>query len=147
MQPSFKPSALDLLSPTIEEFVKRVIRGLETEADENSGIVEVSNWIYNFTFAVVGALALGTDFNGLRTREPHEYVRYAFTCLKGNDIVGFQKSFLTSSTFVSRGLQNSSTSSHSLADRKSKWRSSSTRVSMMKLRIARRRNTRLFFYF
>lgn len=88
MQPSFNRSTLDLLSPTVEEFVKRVVRGLEKEANENGGIVEVSNWIYNFTFAVIGALALGTDFNGLRTREPHEYVNYSFKYFKSADMVG-----------------------------------------------------------
>ena len=99
MQPSFNTSSLDLLSPTVEEFVKRVIRGLEKEADENAGIAEVSNWIYNFTFTVhslcllvsrqvIGALALGTDFNGLRTREPHEYVKYSFKYFKSADFVG-----------------------------------------------------------
>jgi len=58
--------------------VKRVVRGLEKEAAENNGMVEVSDWIFNFTFSVIGALALGTEFNGLQTREPHEYVKYSF---------------------------------------------------------------------
>jgi cytochrome P450 len=87
MQPSFNRSTVDSLSPTIEEFVKRVVRGLEKEANENGGIVEVTNWIYNFAFAVIGALALGTDFNGLRTKEPHEFVSYSLKYFKGGDKV------------------------------------------------------------
>jgi hypothetical protein len=71
----------------VEEFVKRVVRGLEKEAHENAGIVEVSNWIYNYTFSVIGALALGTDFNGLRTREPHKCVTLAFKWFKSFDMV------------------------------------------------------------
>ena len=52
MQPSFNTSSLDHLSPTVEDFVKRFIRGLEKEASENAGIAEISCWVYNFTFAV-----------------------------------------------------------------------------------------------
>jgi hypothetical protein len=91
LQPSFNTSKLDLLSPTVEEFVKRVVHGLEKEAQENDGIVEVSNWIYNFTFSVIGALALGTDFNGLQTREPHEYVKYSFKYFGALDKVLLEK--------------------------------------------------------
>lgn len=87
LQQSFSTSSLDLLSPNVAEFVKRVIRGLEKEAAENDGAVEVSNWIYNFTFSVIGALALGTDFNGLETREPHEFVQWAFKYFKSKDMV------------------------------------------------------------
>jgi hypothetical protein len=147
MQPSFNTSALDLLSPTIEEFVKRVVCGLEKEANENAGIVEVSAWIYNYTFTVIGALALGTDFNGLENREPHEYVTYAFKYLKGADIVSFQKSFLTGSTCFLRGSQNSPKNCHFLENSKSGWRSLSTIVSMLKLKIVRRRTTKLFSFF
>ena len=78
----------------MEEFVKQVIRGLEKEADENAGIVEVTNWIYNFTFSVIGALGLGMDFNGLRTREPHKYVTLAYKFFKSNDMVRPQTIFL-----------------------------------------------------
>ena len=87
MQPSFNTSTLDLLSPTVLTLVKRVVLGLEKEANENGGIVEVTTWIYNFSFAVIGALALGTDFNGLRTREPHEYISYSLKYFKGADWV------------------------------------------------------------
>jgi len=106
MQPSFNTSTLDLLSPTIEEFVKRVVRGLEKEANENGGIAEVSNWIFNFTFAVIGALSLGTDFNGLQTREPHEYVKYSLKYFKMAEQVSVQKNFLTVSTCFLRGFQD-----------------------------------------
>jgi cytochrome P450 len=106
MQPSFNTSTLDLLSPTIEEFVKRVVRGLEKEANENGGIAEVSNWIFNFTFAVIGALALGTDFNGLQTREPHEYVKNSLKYFKMAEQVSVQTDSLTVSTCFLRGFQD-----------------------------------------
>jgi hypothetical protein len=62
-----------------------MILGLEKETDENGGIVEVTNWIYNFSFIIIGTLALGIDFNGLRIGEFHEYITYSLKYFKGID--------------------------------------------------------------
>jgi len=45
-------STLDEISPTIEVFLQRLITGIEKEAKEREGLVDMKNWLYNFTFAV-----------------------------------------------------------------------------------------------
>jgi hypothetical protein len=62
-----------------------MILGLEKETDENSGIVEMINWIYNFSFIIIGTLALGIDFNDLWIGESHEYIIYSLKYFKGID--------------------------------------------------------------
>ena len=52
MRPIFKTETLDKMSPLIESFVKRLVEGIQVEADENGSVVDVKNWFYNFTFAV-----------------------------------------------------------------------------------------------
>lgn len=52
MRPAFNTATLDQISPTVECFVKKLVRGIEEEAMENHGVADVKNWVYNFTFAV-----------------------------------------------------------------------------------------------
>ena len=52
MRPVSNMSTLDEISPTIEVFLQRLITGIEKEAKERQGLVDVKNWLYNFTFAV-----------------------------------------------------------------------------------------------
>jgi len=52
MRPVSNMSNLDEISSTIEIFLQRLIVGMEKEAREKEGLVDVKNWLYNFTFAV-----------------------------------------------------------------------------------------------
>jgi hypothetical protein len=76
------------------------VYGIEEEAHENNGVVEFKNWFYNFTYTVllplqlisnfvqvIGSLALGDDLNGVRSKEPHEFVAFAVKFFKATDKV------------------------------------------------------------
>jgi hypothetical protein len=63
MKPVANTNIIDETSPTIELFLQRLVSGMEEDARQNQGLVELKTWLYNFTFAVrlVGAYLMVDD--------------------------------------------------------------------------------------
>jgi hypothetical protein len=53
MRPVANTNIIDEISPTIELFLQRLVAGMEEDARQNQGLVELKTWLYNFTFAVL----------------------------------------------------------------------------------------------
>jgi hypothetical protein len=52
MGPVANTHIIDEISATIELFLQRLVAGIEEDARQNHGLVELKTWLYNFTFAV-----------------------------------------------------------------------------------------------
>jgi hypothetical protein len=53
MRPVANTNIIDSISPTLELFLQRLVAGIEEDARQNLGLVELKIWLYNFTFAVL----------------------------------------------------------------------------------------------
>lgn len=89
MNSSFGPTSLKNLEPTMNRYYNEFLEGIAQRASQNDGIVEINEWFHNLSFDVrlssyrffswhdqiSGALALGTDFNSLKSGEPHFFIK------------------------------------------------------------------------
>jgi len=52
MNPSFGPTSLKGLEPTMNRYYRDFLDGLEEQAAQNDGIVEMNQWFHNLSFDV-----------------------------------------------------------------------------------------------
>jgi cytochrome P450 len=52
MNPSFSPTSLKLLEPTMNRYYDEFIKGIEQKAKQSGGIVEMTTWFHNLSFDV-----------------------------------------------------------------------------------------------
>jgi cytochrome P450 len=52
VNPSFAPSALKAIEPTMNRYYNIFLDGVMQKAKQNAGIVEMSAWFYNLNFDV-----------------------------------------------------------------------------------------------
>ena len=59
MNPVFGPNSLKSLESTMDRYYIEFLDGIEKEASQNGGIVEMNRWFHNLSFDVPLFLACG----------------------------------------------------------------------------------------